>query len=122
MSGGNSMELQTRVLDHNPYTHYIDRAKCYTSNMIAFLQLDCFVATFGVGARPMAPTGPAPEDDELCNSAPVSHDIWVNISTYLPLAENYGPAINTFRQAGVDGLTLLYERNSTQLIVKLRYD
>jgi hypothetical protein len=28
----------------------------------------------------------------------------------------------TFRRAGVDGLTLLYERHSKQLIVKLRYD
>jgi hypothetical protein len=40
----------------------------------------------------------------------------------LPLAENYGPAMTTFRRAGVDGLTLLDERHSTQLIVKLGYD
>jgi hypothetical protein len=116
------MELQTRILDHDPDTHYTDRVKCYTSEMIAFLQLDCFGATFGVGARLAAPAAPEPEDDEIYNSAPVSHGTRVNIITHLPLAENYGPAMTTFRRAGVDGLTLLYERHSTQLIVKLRYD
>jgi hypothetical protein len=44
---------------------YIDRAKCYTSEMISFLQLDFFGATFGVGARLMAPAASEPEDDEL---------------------------------------------------------
>jgi hypothetical protein len=116
------MELQTRILEHDPDTHYIDRVKCYTSEMIAFLQLDCFGATFGVGARLAAPEAPEPEDDELYISAPVNHGTRVNIITHFPLAENYGPAMTTFRRAGVDGLTLIYERHSTQLIVKLRYN
>jgi hypothetical protein len=30
--------------------------------------------------------------------------------------------MTNLRRAGVNGLTLLYERHSTQLIVKLRYD
>jgi hypothetical protein len=116
------MELQTRILDHAPDTHKTDRVKCYTSEMIAFLQLDCFGATFWVGARLAAPAAPEPEDDELYSSAPVSHGTKVNIITRLPLVENYGPAMTTLRRAGVDGLTLIYEHHSTQLIVKLRYD
>jgi hypothetical protein len=90
--------------------------------MIAFLQLDLFGATFGVGATLAAPAEPEPEDDELYSSAPVSHGTRVNIITHLPLAKHYGPAMTTFRRAGVDRLTLIYERHSTQLIVKLRYD
>jgi hypothetical protein len=45
------MELQTRIPDHDPDTHYTDRVKCYTSKMIAFLQLNCFGALFGIGGR-----------------------------------------------------------------------
>jgi hypothetical protein len=116
------MELQRRILDHDPDTHYTDRFKCYTSEMITFLQLDCFGDTFGVGDRLENPVAPEPEDDELYSSASVSHGTRVNIITHLPLAEIYGPAMTTFSRAGVDGLTLLYERHSTQLIVKLRYD
>jgi hypothetical protein len=116
------MELQTRILDHNPDTHYTDRVKCYTSEMIAFLQLDCFGAKFGVGARLAAHATPEPEDDELYSSAPVNHGTRVNIITHLPLAKIYGPTMTTFRRSGVDSLTLIYELHSTQLIVKLRYD
>jgi hypothetical protein len=83
------MELQTRILDHDPYTHYTDRAKCYTSEMIAFLQLYCFGAIFGVGARLTAPATPESEDDELYRSAPVIHGTRVNIITHLPLAKKY---------------------------------
>jgi hypothetical protein len=54
----NLMELQTRVLDHDPDTHYTDRVKCYTSKMIAFLQVDCFGAIFGAGARLAASAAP----------------------------------------------------------------
>jgi hypothetical protein len=52
------MELQTRILDHNPDTHYTYRVKCYTSEMIAFLKLDCIGATFGVGSRMVAHVAP----------------------------------------------------------------
>jgi hypothetical protein len=37
-------------------------------------------------------------------------------------AAQYGPPMDPFRRAGIDGLTLLYERHSTQLIVKLCYE
>jgi hypothetical protein len=47
-----------RILDHGPDTHYTDRVKCYTSEMIAFLKLDCFGATFGVGSILVAPAAP----------------------------------------------------------------
>jgi hypothetical protein len=118
----NLMELQIRVLDHDPDTHSIDRVKCYTSEMIAFLQLDCFGAKFSVGARLAAPAAPGPEYDKLYSSAPVSRGIRVNIITPPSPAANYGPVMNTFKRLGVYRLMLLYEQPSTHLIVKLRYD
>jgi hypothetical protein len=47
-SDNDLMELQMRIIDHGPENHYKDRVKCYTSKMIAFLQVDCFGAIFGV--------------------------------------------------------------------------
>jgi hypothetical protein len=53
---------------------------------------------------------------------PVTHGTRVNIITHLPTAEIYGPGMSSFCRAGVDGLTLLYERHPAQLVIELRYD
>jgi hypothetical protein len=118
----NIMQLETRLIDNDPDRHYTDRVKCYTREMVLFLQSHCFGATFGVGARCPIPSRPEPDDIDDYNTSPVTHGTRVNIITHLPTAENYGPGMSSFRRAGVDGLTLLYERHPAQLVIKLRYD
>jgi hypothetical protein len=100
----------------------LDRVKCYTRDMVLFLQSHCCGATFGVGARCPIPSRPEPDYIDDYNTSPVTHRTRVNIITHLPTAENYGPGMSLFRRAGVDGLTLLYERQPAQLVIKLRYD
>jgi hypothetical protein len=77
---------------------------------------------FGVGARLPIPSPPDGDDDEVVNSRPMIHGAIVNIITHVLPAAHYGPPMDTFRRAGIDGLTRLDERHSTQLIVKLCYE
>jgi hypothetical protein len=46
----NIMRLETRLIDNDPDQHSTDRVKCYTREMVLFLQSHCCGATFGVGA------------------------------------------------------------------------
>jgi hypothetical protein len=54
----NIMVLQTRLGTESPQYHYTDRAKCYTMEMIEFLQDHCFESMFGVGGRLPIPSPP----------------------------------------------------------------
>jgi hypothetical protein len=117
----NIMKLEMRLINNDPDWNYIDRVKFYMREMMLFLQYHCFGATFGLGARCQIPSRPEPDDIDDCNTSPVKHVTRVNIITHLPAAKNYGPGMSSFRRAGVDGLTLLYERHPAQLVIKLRY-
>jgi hypothetical protein len=74
----------------------------------------------GVGGRLPIPSPPDEDDNQIYNTRPVLHGTRVNIITNVKLEAQYGPQMKAFRRAGVDGLTLLYERHNTQLVLKLR--
>jgi hypothetical protein len=118
----NVMALQTRLEMESPQHHYTDHAKFYTCEMIHFLQTHCFGSMFVVGARLPIPSPPSIGDDEFVNYRSMIHGMVVNIIMHILLVAQYGPPTDTFRRAGIDGLTLLYERHSTQLVVKLHYE
>jgi hypothetical protein len=111
--------LQTRLETESTQYHYTDRAKCYTMEMIEFLQDHCFGSMFGVGAQLPIPSPPDEDDNEIYNMRPVLHGTRVNITTYMQPAAQYGGPMRAFRRAGVDGLTLLCERHNTQLVLNL---
>jgi hypothetical protein len=66
----NLIALQTRLERESPQHHYMDLAKCYTHEMIVFLQSYCFGAMFGVGATWPIPSPLDEDKEEVFNSRP----------------------------------------------------
>jgi hypothetical protein len=114
------MQLETRFIDNGPDRYYTDRVKCYTREMVLFLQSHCFGATSGVGACCPIPYCPERDDTDDYTTSHVTHGTRVHIITHLPAAENYGRAMSSFWRADMDGLTLIYERHPAQLGIRLR--
>jgi hypothetical protein len=78
-----SMMLQTSLETESPQYHYTDHAKCYTMEMIEFLQAHCFGSIFGAGARLPIPSRLDGDDNEIYNTMPVLHGTCINIITHV---------------------------------------
>jgi hypothetical protein len=77
----------------------MDRAKCYTSVMIEFLQSHIFGAMFGVGVRLNIPSPPDKDEEEVLKSRHVIHGTRVNVITHVLPVAYYGHQMNNFRRA-----------------------
>jgi hypothetical protein len=77
------MVLQTRLEMEFPQYYYTERAKCYTMEMIEFLQDHCFGSMFVVGDRLPIPYPSDEYNNKIYIRRPVLHGTRINIITHV---------------------------------------
>jgi hypothetical protein len=92
--------------------------RAYTMEHMILLKT-VFGYWFGIGARIRFPKPHATKVDEPGNY--VTTDIILNIITDIPSTANFGPKITPFNTHGINGFALVYDQESYELTIKVRY-